>query len=88
MPLNSIEQVTSYVHASAHLGTVEKIFYAEVDESMRENTGGGLSEDGEAIEVLALPLSECKQFIMDTTLPKSAAAIIGLQWLINTKMEK
>jgi len=80
--LEAIEKVTTYVHAAAHLGSREQIFYAQVDESMRKNEGGGLSEDGESIEVFALPLDECERFIMDPTYPKSAAAIIGLQWLL------
>ena len=65
------------------MGTTETIFFAEVDESMRGSAGGGLSADGESIEVLALPLEECEAFVADPSFPKSAATIIGLQWLLD-----
>jgi UDP-sugar diphosphatase len=81
--LESIHEITSYVHATAHLGTTETIFFAEVDETMRGSAGGGLSEDGESIEVLSLPLEECEAFLADPKFPKSAATIIGLQWLLD-----
>ena len=79
---SAIRKVATYVHAAAHLGTMEHIFYAEVDESMRAGAGGGLSEDGEAIEVFTLPLEEARDFVLDPEYPKSAAAIIGIQWLV------
>lgn len=85
VPLDSIDLVTTYVHACAHLGTEEKIFYCEVDDSMRATEGGGLSEDGEAIEVFSIPLADCEAFIFDSRYPKSAAAIIGLQYLLQRK---
>ena len=85
VPVESISEVGDYLHACADLGTTEKIFYCEVDESQRATTGGGISEDGEAIEVLALPLAEAKDFLYDPAYAKSAAAIIGLQWLLHTK---
>jgi len=83
VPLDGIEKVATYNHAMAHLGTKEHIFYAEVEEGQRQmGGGGGLAEDGEAIEVLALPIGECRRFILDDAFPKSAAAIIGIQWLL------
>merc|ERR1711934_32887 len=85
VPLDSIDLVTTYVHACAHLGTEEKIFYCEVGDSMRATEGGGLSEDGEAIEVFSIPLADCEAFIFDSRYPKSAAAIIGLQYLLQRK---
>jgi len=57
--------------------------FAQVEEGQRQmGGGGGLAEDGEAIEVLALPIGECRRFILDDAFPKSAAAIIGIQWLL------
>ena len=44
---------------------------------MRTTDGGGLSEDGEAIEVFSIPLADCEAFLFDSRYPKSAAAIIG-----------
>ena len=85
--LESITGITSYVHACAHLGTEEQIFYAEVDESMRASSGGGLSDDGEAIEVFALPMGQALSFVLESEVPKSAALIIGLQWLLNAKRD-
>ncbi|UPR00888.1 uridine diphosphate glucose pyrophosphatase [Chloropicon primus] len=86
--LGSIARVTTYTHATAHLGSREDIFYAEIDESMRNGEGGGLSADGEAIEVLALPLRQAREFVLDPAYPKSAALIMGIQWLVGEREKK
>ena len=60
------------------------MFAAEVDEGMRKDAGGGLSEH-EAIEVLALPLESARAFLEDDSLSKSAGLCYGLQWLCMRK---
>lgn len=39
-------------------------------------------QDGEAIEVLALPLQHAHAFLMDTSLPKSAGMMFGVGQLL------
>jgi len=80
---SSLTRVTTYIHACGHIGTRETIFFTQVDDSMRVvGGGGGLLDEGEAIEVLALPMHQLEAFATDPALPKSPAAIIGLLWLV------
>ena len=53
----------------------------QVGESDRLGEGGGVVDDGEAIEVLALPLDRCQDFIADVHTPKSAGLMLGMLWL-------
>lgn len=39
-------------------------------------------QDGEAIEVLALPLSNAEAFLLDTSLPKSAGMMFAIAWVL------
>ena len=55
--------------------------YVQVGERDRIGEGGGLTDDGEAIEVLALPLDRCQEFIADVHIPKSAGLVLGMLWL-------
>ena len=40
---------------------------------------------GEAIEVLALPITQAEPFEKDEDMPKSAGLLFGLMWLRNQK---
>ena len=42
--------------------------------------GGGLADHGEAIEVLALPVSQARAFLLDDSLAKSAGLLFSLMW--------
>lgn len=81
VPLFSVEKVTSYVSAIGISGSRQSLFFAQVDESMRQGLGGGLAADGEAIEVMALPMDQVDAFIADESCPKSAGLMWGLLYL-------
>ncbi len=59
------------------------LYYAEIDESMRVNSGGGL--DYEMIEVVYLPLEEAKAFMFDETIPKRPALMFSFCWFFHMK---
>ena len=63
-------------------GSSERIFlyYAQVAEGDRIGGGGGLSEEGEDIEVLELPVQEVWQ-LLDAGDIVDAKTLIGLLWL-------
>lgn len=82
VPVECIEKVTSYLSAIGTAGTEQTLFFAEVGEEMKmESGGGGSDHDGEAIEVLALPLSNIDAFMFDTSLPKSTGMLFAYQWI-------
>ncbi|GAB4816171.1 hypothetical protein N2152v2_003217 [Parachlorella kessleri] len=81
VPVDSIRFVTSYVAASGSMGARQRVFAAEVDDSQLVMPGGGVKGDGEAIEVLALPLSGTQRFMEDDSLAKSAALPLAFLWV-------
>ena len=70
------------------LYTVSKmtLYYTEVDDSMRVNSGGGVDED-EDIEVIELPISKAKEFMFDESKPKRPALMFTFCWYFNMRSE-
>ena len=60
-------------------GSRQHMFYTEVDDSQRVDDGGGV--DGEAIEVVAVPMSRLDAFVLDPAIGKSPGLMFGLTWL-------
>eukprot|EP00210_Caulerpa_lentillifera_P009053 g8640.t1 len=82
VPLESIKKVTSYLSAIGTAGTEQTLFFAEVGDEMKtENGGGGSDNEGEAIEVLGLPIESIDSFMFDTSLPKSTGMLFAYQWI-------
>ena len=59
------------------------LFYGEVDESMRVNSGGGLEDEN--IELVYLPVSEAKEFMFDESKPKRPALMFCFCWFLTNK---
>jgi ADP-ribose pyrophosphatase len=62
------------------------LYYAEVDESVRVNGGGGLLHEDEDIEIVRLPKSETTALIADQSIG-DAKTIIALLWHQQQKMK-
>jgi len=78
---SELEYVSDYLSAIGISGSKQTMFHAQVDESMRVSDGGGLTIDGEAIQVLALPICDIDSFMADSSKPKSAGLMWGLLWM-------
>lgn len=76
----SIREISMAIASSGTSGAHHTIFYTEVRESQRVESGGGLQATGEAIEVLSLPLARCQDFVLDSSQPKSAGLMFGITW--------
>jgi UDP-sugar diphosphatase len=72
--------ITSYIAGVGTQGATQTLFFAQVDESMKSSDGGGLAIDGEAIELLGLPLKNVDAFVVDASIPKSSGIMFGLIW--------
>ncbi len=59
------------------------LFYGEVDESMRVNSGGGLEEEN--IELVYLPVSKAKEFMFDESKPKRPALMFAFCWFLSSR---
>ena len=84
VPLESIERVTSFYTAVGFAGSVQTLYFAEVDESMRLNDGGGIEH--EQIEVIYLPVSEAKAFIFDESKAKTPGLMFAFSWFLESKI--
>ncbi len=62
------------------------LFYAEVTEDLRKQTGGGLSEEGEDIRIIEIPIEEAFG-LLDANEIHDGKTLIGLQWLKRKQME-
>ena len=62
------------------------LFYAEVDDSMIENSGGGV--DYENIEVVYLSTKDAKEFMFDENIPKRPGLMFALCWWFNIRGDK
>ena len=59
------------------------LYYAEVDDSMIVNSGGGV--DDEDIEVIYLPTKDAKEFMFDENIPKRPGLMFAFCWFFNMK---
>ena len=78
MPLDAITKLTAYCANVGIQGTTSHLFFAEVDDSMVVSDGGGLENDGEAIELVAWPLANIEAFTLDESVAKTSGAMYGL----------
>ena len=88
VPVAAVHKMTSYTASVGVQGTCQTLFYAEVDESMRMGSAGGVATDGERIELLALPVDRTEAFLMDESVPKTPGALFGLLWAKNKLVQK
>ncbi|MDF1876594.1 NUDIX hydrolase [Sulfurimonas sp. SAG-AH-194-L11] len=83
IPLESITKITSYYTSVGISGALQTLYYAEIDDRMIVNEGGGLEEEN--IEVIYLPLKEAKAFIFDESFQKTPGLIMAFYWFFDTK---
>lgn len=82
IPLQNIKKITSFYTSVGISGAEQTLYYAECDDSMKLNNGGGLEE--EDIEVLYIPLSEAKKFMFDESYQKTPGLIMGFYWFFDS----
>ena len=79
--LSSIQKVTSFYTSVGISGAEQTLYYAECDESMKVNDGGGLIE--EDIEVVYIPLEDAKEFMFDPSYQKTPGLMMGFYWFFD-----
>ncbi len=80
-----IERVTSFFTAVSFAGSRQTLYYAEIDDSKRTGSGGGVGT--EKLEVIRLPFSEIHSFMLDESKPKTPGLLFGLIWFIQNKVQ-
>ena len=86
VPLENIHEVTSFFNAVGFASGVQTLFYAEVDDSLKTENGGGV--DDEVIEVVEVPLKEINDFIFDVSKAKTPGLMFAINWFIENKLNK
>ncbi len=85
IPLQNIQKITSYYTSVGISGAKQTLYFAQCDESMKLNEGGGLED--EEIEVVYIPLKEAKSFMFDESYQKTPGLIMAFYWFFdNTKL--
>lgn len=84
VPQEQIERVTSFYTAVGFAGSVQTLYAARVNESMRVSRGGGV--DMESIEVVEIPISEAKEFVLDETKAKTPGLMFGFGWFLENQL--
>ncbi|RUM63734.1 MAG: NUDIX hydrolase [Sulfurimonas sp.] len=85
IPLGSITKVTSYYTSVGISGASQTLYYAEINDSMIINEGGGLPEEN--IEVIYLSLKDAKEFMFNESYQKTPGLIMAFYWFFDTKMK-
>ena len=84
MPVQNLERVTKFYPAVGITGAYQKLYYAQIDESMKVNEGGGLHD--EEIEVIYLPVEEAKAFLFDESKKKAPGLMLAFYWFFENKL--
>jgi UDP-sugar diphosphatase len=59
------------------------LYFAKVDESMKVSDGGGIED--EDIEVVYIPQTQAKSFMLDENYKKTPGLILGFYWFFDNK---
>lgn len=82
----NIEFITAFHTCVGISGAYQSLFYAEIEESMRLHDGGG--DHTEEIELVWLPVSEAKAFVIDLSKPKTPGLGLAFYWWFDNKGDK
>lgn len=69
-------------------GALQTVFFAEIDNSMLFNEGGGIAHEGETIDVVYIPIEVGEQFSMDETVLRPPGFMFAITWFYAHKSAK
>ncbi|MEA3371382.1 MAG: NUDIX hydrolase [Campylobacterota bacterium] len=81
--VENIEYITTFYTSVGISGASQILYYAEIDEKMKVNDGGGLND--EEIEVIYLQVSEAKKFMFDESYKKTPGMMMAFYWFFDNK---
>ncbi|MEA2100543.1 MAG: NUDIX hydrolase [Campylobacterota bacterium] len=76
--VDTIKEIHTYYTSVGISGSQQTMYYAECDDSMKVNDGGGLEE--EEIEVLYIKLEDAKDFMFNNQFQKTPGLMVGFYW--------
>ncbi len=84
VPLDRIEKITSFYTNVGVSGSLQTLFFASIDESMKVHEGGGIND--EEIELEFLPVKDYKEFIFDESKAKTPGLMFSFMWFMENKI--
>ena len=84
VPVQNLEKVSTFYPSVGITGAYQTLYYAEINESMKLNEGGGL--DDEDIELVFIPLKEAKEFMFDDSFCKTPGMMMAFYWFFENKI--
>jgi len=82
--LESIQKITSFHSSVGFAGSLQNLYYVEVDNRMKVSEGGGI--DDEEIEVVYLPTNEAMAFIYKEDICKTSGLMFAFMWWFDKKL--
>jgi len=87
VPVENLQKINTFYTSVGISGTLQTLYYAELNESMKIHEGGGLQE--EEIEVIYIPTKEAKKFMFDESYQKTTGVMLSIYWFFDKiKKEK
>ncbi len=83
IPVQNLQRITSFYTSVGISGTKQTLFYAECNENMKVDEGGGLED--EEIEVIYLRVNEAKKFMFDESYQKTPGMLMAFYWFFDNK---
>ncbi|MBD5164289.1 NUDIX hydrolase [Helicobacter sp.] len=80
IPLENINKITEFYSSVGFAGSKQTLFFAVIDESCRQNQGGGVEDEN--IEVVFIPRCEAYDFILDESYPKTSGVMFAFLWFL------
>ena len=84
IPVESLEKLSSFYTCVGHAGSKQYLFFAEVTESQRVSSGGGV-EGEEMIEVIEIPIEKAREFIFNEEIATTPGLKFAFEWFLNGK---
>lgn len=81
VPRASIKKISTFYTSVGISGTQQTLYYAECDDTMKVDEGGGLAE--EEIEVIYIPLADAKEFMFDESYQKTSGLLMAFYWFFD-----
>jgi len=76
--VKNIKEIHTYYTSVGISGSKQTMYYAECDDSMKVNDGGGLEEEN--IEVVYIDIDDAKKFMFDNKFQKTPGLMVGFYW--------
>jgi len=82
--LDKIERITSFFTSVGITGSKQFLFFAEIDDSMKINNGGGINDEMIILEYL--PVKNSLEFIYNEDYAKTAGLMFSFLWFLKNKI--